>query len=151
MADELKQRIRIVKHVPSTIDYTPADVLEVEVEVPAGVSLNERFDRLNDDTDRMLQRWKSPFQDRKTATSGSEPSVVEEAPASLNPEGLPWKKNHYGEWVFANISGAEPLVELLKKDKTVTIGDYTHSLSGATKQFINRKKVAQKETEKRGG
>lgn len=150
MADELKQRIRVVKHIPSTIDYTPADVLEVEVEVPVGVSLNERFDRLNDDTDRMLQRWKSPFQDRKTATSGSESPGVE-AHGSLNPDGLPWKKNHYGEWVFANLSGAEPLVELLKKDKAVTIGDWAYSLSGANKEFINRKKVVQKEAEKRGG
>lgn len=151
MADELKQRMRVVKHIPSTIDYTPADVIEVEIEVPAGVSLNEHFDRLNDDTNRMLHRWKSPFQDRKTATSGSESSGVEEALGSLNPDGLPWKKNNYGEWVFANISGAEPLVELLKKEKTVTIGDYTYSLSGANKQFINRKKVTQKEAEKRGG
>ncbi len=122
MADELKQRIRIVKHIPSTIDYTPADVLEVEVEVPTGVSLDTRLDRLNDDTNRMLQRWKSPFQDRKTGTSGSVTSGIE-AHGSMNPEGLPWKKNNYGEWVFANISGGEPLVELLKKEKTITIGD----------------------------
>jgi hypothetical protein len=125
------------------------DVLEVRIEVPSGASLSERFDRLNDDTDHMLKRWKSPFQDGKTPTTGNESSGVEEGHGSMSPDGLPWKKNKYGDWVFSNVPGAEPLVELLKNGKTVIIGDYRYSLSGANQQFINRNKGVPKEVRKK--
>lgn len=76
----------------------------------------------------------------ETSTSGVGPYVPDRS--RLSPfDSLPWKKNQYGEWVFANIPEARELVAKIGTAKSWTdVDGWEYSLSGEGKKFLNRKR-----------
>ena len=144
-------------YASSRVDY------RIEADVPAGLSTAEALDDLETAIDRKLEAYKLQFkpateapyvseaaairtgsQDkpritRPSAPAGSSADVPELDPSFLDT--LPWKSfsSGKGEWVFANVEGAEVLREVLMHvDNVFVIGDKRYRLSGDKNQFIQR-------------
>ncbi len=144
-------------YASSRVDY------RIEADVPTGLTAAQALDGLETTIDKKLEAYKLQFkpateapytpapaakransQDRPTipqasATSGSSMDVPELDPSFLDT--LPWKtfSSGKGEWVFANVEGAEVLrEELTHADKTLVIGYRRYRLSGDRNQFIQR-------------
>jgi len=146
-------------YASSRVDY------RIEADVPTGLSAAQALDDLEATIDKKLEVYKLQFkpateapnipvpaanrtssQDRPTlaqqasATAGSSTDVPELDPSFLDT--LPWKtfSSGKGEWVFANVEGAEVLREELTHadKKTLVIGYKRYRLSGDKNQFIQR-------------
>ena len=144
-------------YASSRIDY------RIEADVSTGLSTGQALDDLEATIDKKLEAYKLQFkpateapyapvpaskrassQDRPTipqasATAGSSTDIPELDPSFLDT--LPWKtfSSGKGEWVFANVEGAEVLrEELTHADKTLVIGYRRYRLSGDKNQFIQR-------------
>jgi len=142
-------------YASSRVDY------RIEADVPAGLSTAEALYDLETTIDRKLEAYKLQFkpateapytpipavkrassQDRPTvrqATAGSSEDVPELDPSFLDT--LPWKTfaSGKGEWIFANVEGAEILREVLTHvDNVLVIGYKRYRLSGDKDQFIQR-------------
>ena len=143
-------------YASSRVDY------RIEADVPTGSSATQALDDLEITIDKKLEAYKLQFkpateapytpvpaarrgtsQDRPTiphasATAGS--ADVPELDASFL-DTLPWKTfaSGKGEWVFANVEGAEVLREVLTHvDNVLVIGYKRYRLSGDKDQFIQR-------------
>jgi hypothetical protein len=76
---------------------------------------------------------------RPSAPAGSSADAPELDPSFLDT--LPWKSfsSGKGEWIFANVEGAEVLREVLTHvDNVLVIGYKRYRLSGDKSQFIQR-------------
>lgn len=145
-------------YASSRVDY------RIEADVPTGLSAAQALDDLETTIDKKLEAYKLQFrpateapyislppanrispQDKPTiaqasATGGSSTDVPELDPSFLDT--LPWKtfSSGKGEWIFANVQGAEVLHEELTHadKKTLVIGYKRYRLSGDKNQFIQR-------------
>jgi len=145
-------------YASSRIDY------RIEADVPTGLSAAQALDDLETTIDKKLEQYKLQFKPATEAPYASVPAAnqpsAQDKPAiaqvsasaasgtdvpELDPsflDTLPWKtfSSGKGEWIFANVDGAEVLREELTHadKKTLLIGYKRYRLSGDKNQFIQR-------------
>lgn len=164
-SEERRPRVAVSKgltlplgnYASSRVDY------RIEADVPAGLSTAEALDDLETTIDRKLDAYKLQFKPATEAPCISETAAIRTGPQDkpriaqpsaiagsnadvpeLDPSFLdtfPWKSfsSGKGEWIFANVEGAEVLREVLTHvDNVLVIGYKRYRLSGDKNQFIQR-------------
>jgi hypothetical protein len=118
----------------------------IEADVPDGLSAKEALADLEGTIDAFLSKFKEEHGAFKQATQAPGNLAPDNSQVpSLDPsflDTLPWKafSSGKGEWIFANVEGAELLLEeLAHADKKIAvIGPRRYRLSGEKDQFIQR-------------
>jgi len=133
---------------------------ELTFTVPSGVDADTALKNLEMCVEGLLaefeERYKpsQPEASKPTAQVPSSPpplppgfqTAAQQPTPELSPtylDGLPWKTETWGQWIFRDTAGAKALSEELEKHgDQITIGNYRYQISkGRDREFINRFEV----------
>jgi len=160
MVSEKQNKITVARGatVPGLQNYSSERLdIEVTVDIPVGMTVPDAARELKESLDQVLNEFRSEFKPSAQVPGSPPPlppgyqtaaSAATQLPASAEPtpelspsylDGLPWRTETWGQWIFSDTAGAKALSEALAKESVLTIGSYQYKISkGRDKDFINR-------------
>jgi len=158
----LRVRVSRAATVPSGQDAWEKAEYAIEADVPTGMTATDAIRELEGNLEQTIgefqKRLKAPQIPETPKVAGPPPplppgyqtaaSVATQLPVSAEPtpelspsylDGLPWRSETWGQWIFSDTPGAKALSEAVAKETVLTIGNYQYKISkGRDKDFINR-------------